>query len=499
MAFRKVSTSDSDTEKGFAMPSEEDPVVRRMRQSHKWLWSDRPLAAKVGIVIALSIIGYNLLLTPTTDRDQWQYGTRKLRTTSPTTNLAQRVPTPATLLTSAAPAKSYHDALRPDLRYLTLDSWSGMTGQHLTALSLMYLAQLTQRVAIIPSWRDADHYGEAMIRMSDLFDLDKYRNETGALFVEWDDVKPLDRSHEKTVRDEIGCVMGNNAFEGGRSFDEHNLAQTVWRVPRVGEGLQHSIESFVLFDFDREERDKRIKKFAKQNNYTTIPANMLNDQLLCYSNLWDLNHASAHAGGVSWYDGFKGQQVAEGDAMTMLPISHRGTHPEWWAVGQYVDFSPAVWDIALDATLRTLKTKTIPKDLITVHLRRGDFKSWCSTGHNCTPAIDRYVEKVAPMLANAPRGTKVLVTTDEQDDRIFLDSIDSLGWYRIDHRALGTFETLEKRYGDAARWYDAAIDQAILSLGTAFVGTSGSQVSLVTELRVAAWNGGSTALVERPA
>lgn len=60
-----------------------------------------------------------------------------------------------------------------------------MTGQHLTALSLMYLAQLTQRVAIIPSWRDSDHYGEAMIRMSDLFDLDKYRQQTGALFVEF--------------------------------------------------------------------------------------------------------------------------------------------------------------------------------------------------------------------------------------------------------------------------------------------------------------------------
>jgi len=59
-----------------------------------------------------------------------------------------------------------------------------MTGQHLTALSLMYLSQLTQRVAIIPSWRDGDHYGDAMIKMSELFDLEKYRKQTGALFVE---------------------------------------------------------------------------------------------------------------------------------------------------------------------------------------------------------------------------------------------------------------------------------------------------------------------------
>lgn len=98
-----------------------------------------------------------------------------------------------------------------------------------------------------------------------------------------------------------------------------------------------------------------------------------------------------------------------------------------------------------------------------------------------------------------PSFVAVLVTTDEQDDEIFLSSIDALGWYRIDHRKLGTFSILESKYRDAARWYDAAIDQAILSLGSSFVGTSGSQVSLVTELRVAAWNGGETDLVERPA
>ncbi len=92
----------------------------------------------------------------------------------------------------------------------------------------------------------------------------------------------------------------------------------------------------------------------------------------------------------------------------------------------------------------------------------------------------------------------VLITTDEQDDQSFLSAVDALGWYRVDHRSLGTFPLLELKYGDAARWADAVVDQAILSLGSHFVGTSGSQVSLVTELRVAAWNGGETRLVERP-
>ncbi|GAA5870793.1 hypothetical protein JCM1840_006806 [Sporobolomyces johnsonii] len=407
------------------------------------------------------------------------------------------VPNASTLLTSQAPARSFYDALRPDLRYLTLDSWSGMTGQFFTTLSLMYLAQQTQRIAILPSWRDADHYGDSMIKMGLLFDMEKYRQESGALFVDWDEVKPLDRNHANTDRDAIGCYMGNNAFEGGRSFDEHNLEQTIWRVPRSGGWFEHSVEAFQLFDWDEADRVKRTKEFAKENQ-RDLPSNMLNSQLLCYSNLWDLNVAGAHATGVRWYDGFGGQQRKDGGIKELLPISMRGTHPEWFAVGQFIDFHPDVWEVALEATRRTLKVKQIPENLVTVHLRRGDFKEWCSTGHNCTPTLDAYAEKLEPLLALSPPGTSVLVTTDEQDDNIFLSSIDKLGWYRVDHRALGTFATLEAKYGEDARWVDAAVDQAILSLGSHFVGTSGSQVSLVTELRVAVWNGGETRLVERP-
>jgi len=124
--------------------------------------------------------------------------------------------------------------------------------------------------------------------------------------------------------------MGNNPFEGGRSFDEHNLAQSVWRVGRIGgDSFQHSVEAMVLYDFDQEDRYRRVREFAKANNKSVgeIPDNMLKDQLLCYSNLWDLNHASAFAGGVHWYDGFQGQQRERGGMKEMLPISKRGTHP----------------------------------------------------------------------------------------------------------------------------------------------------------------------------
>lgn len=57
-----------------------------------------------------------------------------------------------------------------------------------------------------------------MIQLDLLFDMERYRQERGALFVNWADVKPLDGSHEHTDWDQIGCYRGPNEFEGGVSL-----------------------------------------------------------------------------------------------------------------------------------------------------------------------------------------------------------------------------------------------------------------------------------------
>lgn len=88
-----------------------------------------------------------------------------------------------------------------------------------------------------------------------------------------------------------------------------------------------------------------------------------------------------------------------------------------------------------------------------------------------------YAPHVSMMLDRSPLGTVVVVTTDESADHAFLRAIDELGWFRIDHKKLGTEAVLQLQFGDAHRWADAAVDQAILALGDHFVGTDGSQVS----------------------
>ena len=89
------------------------------------------------------------------------------------------------------------------------------------------------------------------------------------------------------------------------------------------------------------------------------------------------------------------------------------------------------------------------------------------------------------------------MTTDETSSE-FHSSLQSLGWYAVNHATVGTAALLKERYGAASGWWDSAVDQAILSLGRGFVGTLDSQVSLVSALRVASWNDGETRFVRRP-
>lgn len=42
---------------------------------------------------------------------------------------------------------------------------------------------------------------------------------------------------------------------------------------------------------------------------------------------------------------------------------------------------------------------------------------------------------------------------------------------------------------------DGAVDQAIMALGSAFVGTNGSQVSSAAALRIQSWKGGQAVVV----
>lgn len=101
------------------------------------------------------------------------------------------------------------------LLHTSRSSPTDQSGQFTSALAALYLGRITQRIVVIPSWHDETHYGSSTIRMSLLFDMEKFRRETGILFVELDDVKF--RGDWVTKPDEIGCFRASPWFETGVS------------------------------------------------------------------------------------------------------------------------------------------------------------------------------------------------------------------------------------------------------------------------------------------
>ncbi|SCV69768.1 BQ2448_1162 [Microbotryum intermedium] len=373
------------------------------------------------------------------------------------------------------------------MRYLMCDSWSGLGGQFTTVLPLLLLASMTSRIAILPSFNDEQHYGKGVImKMSLIYDLDRFREITGILLVEQDDVKIRDPNRTLTKPDEIGCYHASPWFSQALSYGDHNIQQVEIQVERQkvkasGTWDDFHYESFVLFDadFDRRMADTRAYLEKQGKKPEQFPPNIASatpsSSLMCYTNLWNLERAGH-------------QHVSEVQRKMMAPI-WSGHEPEWYFVGRYIDFAPRIWEIALNSVRTTMRSTKIPQELITMHIRRGDFLTWCPMQVNCVPTLDAFASALNDLRAELSKllpnhyvdKFPVLVSTDERDDQKFLGDIKARGWIISDTPS----DAMERSFGEGWKWADSAIAQAILSLGRrGFVGTSNSQISQLTQLRI---------------
>ncbi|SCV67052.1 BQ2448_5698 [Microbotryum intermedium] len=208
------------------------------------------------------------------------------------------------------------------------DSWSGLGGQFTTVLPLLFLASMTSRIAIVPSFNDEHHYGaDVIVRMSMLYDLERFRQIVSAwpnivtrlqvrsssglgptfhatirpgsfLFVEQDDVKIRDPKHTLTQEDDVGCYISNWSFDQGLSYGHHNIHQTIIRLDRPGvagkDWADWTYESYAMFDMDFERRMEMSREILAKEGITgeNLPRNLKTatktSSLMCYTNLWDL-------------------------------------------------------------------------------------------------------------------------------------------------------------------------------------------------------------------
>lgn len=149
--------------------------------------------------------------------------------------------------------------------------------------------------------------------------------------------------------------------------------------------------------------------------------------------------------------------------------------------------------------------------MITVHIRRGDFRFACDTPP-CRLSLSAFkqtvdkmqtellqkrgIEHTRVLLASGkrfhhPQRRNVMLTLVpplDESDSMFYDEVRSYGWTFLNH----TSERTAELYGE---WHPILIDKVSLSMGIGFVGTDSSTFSILNARRVEDWNNGVTVLL----
>lgn len=378
--------------------------------------------------------------------------------------------------------------------------------QFISIFKLLYVAQLTNRIAIlcVPlspvalAGPRADplltfsptlfphHFHASPEDLSAFFDLDRFYACSHIPYVEWSSIKAFDTPSRHPLAERLSCWSVQEATTGHANTDYtnlaiHNVLVDHWALPplaRGAGGFDIAFDALRIFLFDRQLRNEWIAKIRLESlpqkrlgeretfkgdirmntksgfkpHITTPPE----DQVLCLDNTLFL-------GPIVFPPGFTEpgpplEPLVGGEALT------------WIAAGQYLRFNNIVED-RVDLCLKRLFNVDSLADVppfISVHLRRGDFKAF--TGFAALEKYSLAVERIRQRLQmrlddqEGWRGPgkehftdfglsandyAVVTTTDEPSGSPFLDEVRALGWTIVDHEALGT----ANEYGN---WWPAS-------------------------------------------
>ncbi|KAG8855517.1 hypothetical protein FRB96_007021 [Tulasnella sp. 330] len=388
-----------------------------------------------------------------------------------------------------ASTESFRENLIPGERYITSWSYAGWTNDFIAYSNLLYLSTISSRIAILPPFPPSlSHIGKGgkFTPFSEVFDLPRLRKDLaglGARIVEWKDVK----SEGSPVVDELGCWSvsagtepnGKGSYMKNALTDHLSLDVSYVATPHVPlDPVDTSHTSFwSLASLTFPETRRALLSLARQPALASFPSKLRghlsppNEQLACFDVMYFVGATKTY----EWQQEFS---------------------PAWRFIGSKIKWNPTLQDITVGYLKRALGAVDVDPlpPLITIHARRGDFAQLCradTAPEDCLAPISAYARRVKQVqdelfdrkgiLIPAER---VVVTSDEQDEE-WWGEIEKNRWKRFDHKS----EQTVNRYG---KWYPALIDAVAQSMGTGFVGTARSTMSLVAQRRVEDWNDGVT-------
>ncbi|GAA5975685.1 hypothetical protein JCM10908_005242 [Rhodotorula pacifica] len=407
----------------------------------------------------------------------------------------------------------------PDVRYITTMSYGGHANQFIGVMNLLYLAKVTNRVAIIPTFTPL-HFSGTPQDLDVFYDLDRFIRESGIPAVKLSDCKPFGDENSHLAIEKLSCwsvlerVAGNRNFNDG-SMLVHAMDVRYWPLPMEQSPMLWA-EDIQGFDYDLGARLAWIKRV----NHELIPQRERpigrrpgerrpnlhenlkdgfdpgrneppSDQVFCLDNTF-----------------FVATRVFPPAIPPAAPAERLRSYEGqgWIQAGQYVHFSSHLESLAdryLVALFGVWTKRSIPP-FISVHIRRGDFEQ--ARGLTAIEAFKDAVQRVRDKLdrrMDDPEGWAgaghehqryfkgvrgkdyaVVVTTDDSMDSDFVRHIRTeLGWRVLDHDKMQTVKKL-------GEWYPTMIDAAVLARGRGFVGTEWSTFSYLAGSRVKYWNGG---------
>ncbi|KAF7302972.1 hypothetical protein MKEN_01259900 [Mycena kentingensis (nom. inval.)] len=392
-------------------------------------------------------------------------------------------PLDAQTVLNGPPTASFRDNLKPDQKYIT--SWgssAGWTNDVISFMNLIYLAQQTNRIPVLPHHTSTHLSWEVQEQMTfgEVFDVPRLSKALAKPIVEWHQVK----SRADAVWDEIGC----------------------WNVWAPSSGNAEARTSHVTYSWSLD------IAYTRAPNYVKLYPGATGDF-----------HASAPALTTLAYPEYRAKALQEnkpiessGSHHTQAPdeqmlcfdyMYYLGTYqnfefeaqhsPVWNTIGTNMRWNPTL-NLLVDEFLRSMfnldATTPIPP-FISVHARRKDFADYCKSHpvDKCLVSTDIYKRRVAEVTAavyqhKGVHVTHVVMTSDEKDEA-WWDEIAAAGWFRPDHTRMQTAEI----YGE---WYPVLFDAVVQSRGIGFVGTDSSTMSVLAARRVQDWNGGVTKLVK---
>lgn len=395
------------------------------------------------------------------------------------------------------PTPRFRDNIRNDTYYLTSWANAGFTNQFMSLVNLIYLAILTERVAVLPPFAPDHHisWDGGIITFGEIFDLPHLRAALHKPVLEWKDLKQLPLSTSSKPFDtseveEIGCWSTRKEADPhpipARMFIRHlGLDPSYTRVPGSTRKSQDKNDDHVVFASlaalvypPTTEGQQKSSFSLPASGYPVLEAGRLSshkrspeDKLTCFDFLY---YATSGAESFEWN----------------YPWS-----PAWNQVGRHVRFNWWMVERSEGYLRRAFgldKDQAIPP-FIAIHIRHGDFHDNCGLSGHCLSSPERFAEKVeeveSSLLETKGIAIKHWLVSSDETDRNFWVEVERMGWNYFDHEEERTLEL----YGE---WQALLVDMVAHSLATGFVGTADSTFSLVGGRRVESWNDGPYRLVE---